>query len=61
MSLDAGDLPSLLRTALPVVREVLHALRLHSEGGRAITRDEARRIGERLAELGAALMRAAAA
>ena len=59
MPLDLADLPALVRTALPVLREILHAVRLHSDGGRAITRAEAGQIGERLLDLGRAFVAAA--
>ena len=59
MPLDLADLLPLVRSAIPVLREILHAVRLHSDGGRAITRAEAGQIGERLLELGRAFVAAA--
>lgn len=60
MPLTLLDLPALVKPSAALIRELARALRKTSDGGKKITRDEARAIGEKLVALGQAFLKAAA-
>ena len=54
MPLTLDDAVPLAKAAVPVLRSIARSLSRKSEGGRKITREEAREIGEKLAKLASA-------
>lgn len=60
MPLDISDAPSLVPAVLPVLRTFVRALRRSSEGGRKLTKSELRDIGQKLVDIGTALLKEAA-
>jgi hypothetical protein len=59
MPLTVLDIPAIAKAAGPVVKEIAKDLRRDSDGGKKITKDEARRIGEKLRTLAEQFLEAA--